>query len=261
MVRDSASGGRILVALEDTGQLRVALEEAAVLAVRTRSELAALFIEDLNLINLSGLPFAREVLRSTASQRQLDPMMLARQMRLRVERLRSTLEGIAAEQKLHTTLNVVRGKLVADTLLASGPADVIFLMGRRLGGEFALRSNLPAARRRPVCVYWNATEAAGRALRVAARLVGDGPGEAIVLARQVSSKQQAELADRMRGDLRNVGREPRLVCLATDAHGDILVAARALGSRLLVLPVELPAGATQAIQTLASTDLRIALVA
>ena len=52
---------RILIALDPSRRGQSALQAAAHLAAGTGAELAGLFVEDINLLRLAGLPFAREL--------------------------------------------------------------------------------------------------------------------------------------------------------------------------------------------------------
>ena len=52
---------RIVVGLDAGPRDRAALEAAAQLAARMQAELVGLFVEDIDLLHLAGLPFAREV--------------------------------------------------------------------------------------------------------------------------------------------------------------------------------------------------------
>ena len=56
-----AASRRILVAIDTSPHGSAALEAAARLATELRAELEGLFIEDINLLRLAGLPFAREI--------------------------------------------------------------------------------------------------------------------------------------------------------------------------------------------------------
>ena len=52
---------RILVALDASRHSLAALEAASELAEALKAELVGIFVEDVNLLYLAGLPFAREV--------------------------------------------------------------------------------------------------------------------------------------------------------------------------------------------------------
>ena len=63
---------RILVALDASRHSLAALEAAAELAARLKAELVGLFVEDIDLLRLAGLPFAREIRYPSAIIQQLD---------------------------------------------------------------------------------------------------------------------------------------------------------------------------------------------
>ena len=69
--KPESSSRRILVVLDASPFGLEALEAAAGLAARLRAELQGLFVEDVDLLRLAGLPFARELAYSS-SQRRLD---------------------------------------------------------------------------------------------------------------------------------------------------------------------------------------------
>ena len=77
----SEQGERILVALDASPQSVAALRAAAELAALMEAELEGLFIEDINLLHLCGLPFSHEIGSYTAKRRQLDNLALERQLR------------------------------------------------------------------------------------------------------------------------------------------------------------------------------------
>ncbi len=60
---------RILVAIDTSPHGRAALEAAADLAAASSAELCGLFVEDLNLLRLAGLPFAHEIEFASATPR------------------------------------------------------------------------------------------------------------------------------------------------------------------------------------------------
>ncbi|MCK5669327.1 MAG: universal stress protein UspA, partial [Gammaproteobacteria bacterium] len=58
---DNKPVSRVLIALDAMQENPGALETAIALAAQRQSELMMLFIEDMNLVNLAGLPFASEI--------------------------------------------------------------------------------------------------------------------------------------------------------------------------------------------------------
>ena len=60
---------RVMVALDSTKQSQAALKAAAELAARLNVELIGLFVEDINLLQLASLPFAREIVYGSETKR------------------------------------------------------------------------------------------------------------------------------------------------------------------------------------------------
>ena len=58
---EAPQANRILVALDASPQSEAALRAAAELAALLEAELEGLFVEDINLLHLCGLPFGREI--------------------------------------------------------------------------------------------------------------------------------------------------------------------------------------------------------
>ena len=73
---------RILVALDASAHSLAALQAASEMAAWMESELVGLFLEDINLVRLAGLPFAREVGFPSAISRELDVVAMERALKL-----------------------------------------------------------------------------------------------------------------------------------------------------------------------------------
>ena len=73
--------GRIVVTLEAHPKAKSAVDTAARLAARLQAELVALVVEDIQLLHFAALPFAREVGRVSAHNRELDVATLERSFR------------------------------------------------------------------------------------------------------------------------------------------------------------------------------------
>ena len=82
---------RIFVACDTSPHSAPALLAATRLATELHAELDALFIEDVSLLRLAGLPFATEVDLHSGASRQLDTQVMERTMHYRAERVRQTL--------------------------------------------------------------------------------------------------------------------------------------------------------------------------
>jgi nucleotide-binding universal stress UspA family protein len=183
---------RILVALDASPQSVAALRAAAELAALLEAELEGLFVEDINLLHLCGLPFGREVGSYTASVRQLNDRAMERNLRALAIAIREAMEREAAQLPVRWTFQVRRGAVVAELLAASQSAAMLSLgrAGRRrrrtLGSvaESVVRQcsrpvlilGEEGGLTRPLSVLYTGSEAADRALRLAIDLEVRNPG-------------------------------------------------------------------------------------
>lgn len=120
---------RILVALDASEANRSALLTALSLAGQLNAELQALFVEDINLLRLAELPFAREVVLGTRATRQLDVGAMEKQLRAQVERLRRFVETTAQQQQLKVEFKVLRGEIATEIRSAAQQMDLL-VMGK-----------------------------------------------------------------------------------------------------------------------------------
>ena len=177
---------RILVALDASPQSVAALRAAVELAALLEAELEGLFVEDINLLHLCGLPFGREIGSYTASVRQLDNRAMERRLRVLAVVIREAMEREAAQLPVRWTFQVRRGAVVAELLAASQSAAMLSLgragRSRRqtLGSvaeSIVRQSSRPVlilgeqgGLQRPLALLYTGTEAADRALRLAINL-------------------------------------------------------------------------------------------
>jgi nucleotide-binding universal stress UspA family protein len=101
----------ILAAVDATLDSASVVETAAQLALGFNAELNGIFVEDINLLRLAGLPFARELSWSTAMELQLD-----------YQRMERALRG-------HASLQIVRGKVAQELIRATENVD-LFILGK-----------------------------------------------------------------------------------------------------------------------------------
>jgi len=177
---------RIVLAIDTSPHGRAALEFAAELAAQLSAELQGLFVEDLDLLRLSDLPFASEVSYPTAAPRRLDRARVERALKQSAEEVRRELSQAATRRHLRWSFQVTQGQLIQTTLAAATEGDVLIVgVASRLP-----RMILPAAgsagvagaagrggssRREPawpVLVAYDGSNAGRRALAAAARLRG-----------------------------------------------------------------------------------------
>jgi len=203
---------RILVALDTSTDSLAALQAAANLAAIMEAKLMGLFVEDVNLLRLAQLPFAREVCWPTASGRPLDEERMERELRLRASQARRALAYAAEEAEAEWTFQVVRGTVTAKVLEAALEADLLSLgrasrsLGhRRLGStaraaaEQAPGSVLLAQRgadlQRPIVVTYDGSPAGWRALAAAVRMAQTNDSNLVVLVMAEEADAAPRLAE------------------------------------------------------------------
>jgi len=152
---------RIMVALDTSARSSAALDTAAELAGALGAQLLGLFVEDINLLRLAGLPFAREVGRASAAARPLDFSEVERAMRMEAARAERSIAGAAQRLQLQWSFRVTRGQMIAQVLAEAQQVDMVVL-GR--AGEYAT----PGVG--PVLVLFDGSPTARQALATAARL-------------------------------------------------------------------------------------------
>jgi len=128
---------RIVVAIDTGPPGKAALRAAAELAARLQAELLALYVEDVDLLNLAALPFAREIGFPSAAHRELDVEAVERLLRLHAEEARRTVEEFAARTPLKWSFQVTRGEFAEELLAAAAEADLV--VAALAGSERAAR--------------------------------------------------------------------------------------------------------------------------
>lgn len=239
---------RVLVALESSLECLSALESAADLAADMRAELVALFIEDLDLFHLADLPFAREIDRTSGMTRRLDSLQMARALRAQAHEVRRTLTRATEQRHIRSSFRVVRGHFVVEAFSAAAEKDVLFLRGKgRVRGTTqtrALRSGARAsekssekkrAERGPVCVLYDGSPAAQRALSTANDLSVVRKTELVVIL--PASEADRGLAEAL-GTVQSPNPSTRYTIVASVSVSDVLRGMENQGGSLLVLPRE-----------------------
>jgi hypothetical protein len=116
---------RIAVVLEPGASADTVLEAAAALAARMEAELEGLFVEDMDLLHLAALPFAREIGIASAMARALDAANIERWMRTVAEDVRRALAAAAGRSTLRWSFRVTRGSPLAELCAAAAAADLV----------------------------------------------------------------------------------------------------------------------------------------
>lgn len=183
------SARRVVVALDASARSREAARLAAALARGLGVELAGLFVEDVNLLRLAGLPFARQIPVSGGPPRRVEPAAMEAQLRALAAAARQDLARAASSVHVAWTFEVRRGALPAEALAAAGESDLLLLATRIAElARAALESRVVEPQPRPE---------ESRAARAHAH----GPA-AVLLLDEGSPLLEAEAAMRLLAELR-----------------------------------------------------------
>lgn len=118
---------RILVALDASPHSLAALQAATELASRFEAELVGLYVEDVNVLRLAGLPFVREVGLFSARSRRVRRETMDREMRAHLARARRLFRRAAARAQVQAMFRVARGVVASEVLSAARDSDVLIL--------------------------------------------------------------------------------------------------------------------------------------
>jgi len=269
-----ASIRRILVALDASVSSLAALEAAVALASRLEAELIGLFVEDVNLLKLAALPFAREVGFSSARRRRLGSVEMERSLRAQASRAEAALIAAAERQSVRCSFRVVRGEVTAQVLEAATEVDLLALgrAPRAWRANSTSRVIVSAASRpvllltpgTPVCppiasVYDGSAESA-RALLLARRLVQTERDTLTVLVVARDADDAQRLRQQAAGHLAGSGLAVDYVTLLNADAADVARAARRYATGTLVLAANLPLKSGTLEQLLTELDCAVFLV-
>ncbi len=117
-----ASNARVAALLSpDSSEL--VMRAAGEVARRTHADLLGLFLEDIELLHLAGMPMAREVCFPCATLRDFDTARMERMLRTAGERARFSFDLITGARS--RTFRVTRGDWLDTLLEAATQADIV----------------------------------------------------------------------------------------------------------------------------------------
>jgi nucleotide-binding universal stress UspA family protein len=179
---------RILVALDASPGSLAALGTATRLAELFHAELRGLYVEDVNLLRASELPFTREIGIHSGAQRRLDLGEIERQLREQAELARRALTDSARRARVRSSFRISRGAVISELITAASEMDLVIvgksgwspIERRRLGStarDLLTQATRPALvlergsrLRHPLAVVCDGSALGQRALQVAATL-------------------------------------------------------------------------------------------
>jgi nucleotide-binding universal stress UspA family protein len=115
---------RIVVAVDALAPSYRALETATSLAAALHTQLVGLFVEDIDLLRLASLPFARVVDPYSAIEKPLEFLEMERRYRSQTTRLEHHLANIAQELHVQCSTRVLRGNAIAEMLVEASASDL-----------------------------------------------------------------------------------------------------------------------------------------
>lgn len=251
---------RITVTLDVSESGRAPLETAVRLAAITGAELEGVFVEDINLMRLPGLPFLREVRPWSISGEQISTQRMQRELRTLARRAEQMLEHAARELGVPWSFQVWRGHAAAATLANAFGAEIL-----SLGRVSSLVSSRVFATTRPlayqaretdpaISVLFSDSEQGGRALATACSLARDMAARLTVMLPAVEPQDVQALKEKAIVVLRRHEQEARLVQMTGSDAQSLVRVAGAAGMRLLVTEAEHPllqlAGLDQCLEAL-----------
>lgn len=235
-------GLRIWVALDESPRSTAALTAAVALAEELDAELAGLFVEDINLQHLFGLPFAREFSVLTGAGRPLSPGDVERAWRLQAESLQRLLAEAADRQRLRWSFRVARGRVSAEVSTLAHSFDLVVL-GKQTGSSVVsvtrtttrLLGRPPQPREGPVMVLYENVPASAPSLAMGVMLARRNGAELVLLVSAPGEDAYRAACTDAQSALKERGATGRCVWLPTLDGARLIQAARREAAGCLVL--------------------------
>jgi nucleotide-binding universal stress UspA family protein len=244
---------RILVAVDASQANRSLVQAANMLANKLDAELQALFVEDINLLQLAELPLAREMTYGSTTARQLSLPELEKQLHAQVARVRQFVEDTARLSNTKVSFNVARGQIETELCSAAQGSDLLIVgkntqltrysekLGRisqeiishadcnilllQHGSELGL----------PVVVLFDGSQASQSALRLGMQLAKDDHDQLVVIYPRAGKRdlQQQVLAQTSESAI-----APAQIELSDNSPDAIIEALASCNGRVLLLADE-----------------------
>lgn len=239
-MNERPAGLRIWVSLDESPRSTAALTAAAVLAEELDAELAGVFVEDIDLQHLFGLPFAREFSLLTGAGRPLSQSDVERAWRQQAASLRHQLAEAAGRQRLRWSFRVARGRVSAEVGTLAHSFDLIVL-GKQSGNRVVAvtRTTVRLARPKPqvgpVLVLFEAMPASASSLAMGVMLARRNGAELVVLVSAASEEAFQAACTLARSALKERDTDGRCVWLRALDGASLIQAAQREGAGCLVL--------------------------
>lgn len=235
-----AQARRLVVTLSAALCGRAPLVTAARLAGSLGAELEGVFIEDINLVQLAGLPFLRELGPWSLADAAMDSQRLQRQLRAMARQARSLLETEAGKLDVPWTFQVWRGRTEAEALTEAFASDILSpgrlsaLASCRQWARGTARPVRSTADFGSIGVLAGLSDASARAVATATQLAAAFNASLAVFLPESGTDRLLRLEEKMHGLLGGLAQPVRLVPLGGSDIQRLLDAAHAAGSGLLI---------------------------
>jgi hypothetical protein len=221
-----------------------ALEAATGMAATLDAELTGLFVEDINLLRLAGLPFAGELELVSGLWRRWALGDLERALRVHAAEAERLLAQAAERAKVQWSFQLARGQVLREALAATGEADLV-VFGHS-SPAYWLAPAVAVGKRVPTGVAslllaFDATPAAFRALTTAGQLARQAAARLHLVIPAEDAVRFGRLRDEALAWLAERGLEARYLGLSRFDAAGLAEAARTRASTLLLLPADSPA--------------------
>lgn len=118
---------RIVVAIDGSPDATEVLEAAARLAARLHAELEGVFVRDINLVRLAGLPVGREIQFLTGQGRDFTVEALEADTRTREFTAERALAAAAERVQVQFSFRTAQGKMEVEFVTAAGAGDLLIV--------------------------------------------------------------------------------------------------------------------------------------
>lgn len=191
---------RILVSLDSSKHSYAALIAALDLAERYSAKVKGIFVEDINLLNLSKLPFHQEIGQYSAHVREISTDGITRGIIVQSRWVTRTFQRLITQKELEGDISILRGHVSEMILKEMKHFDLIILgksgtkpIGtRKIGstaGSLILKQQKPLLLveegnqiNQPIIVFYENSTAGKRSLETAADLVDESENLVIMIA-------------------------------------------------------------------------------
>lgn len=234
------AGLRIWVALDESPRSSAALTAAVTLAQGLDAELAGLFVEDVDLQHLFGLPFAREFSALTGAVRPLTQDDVERSWRREAEAMQRLLAEAAERQRVRWSFRVTRGRVSAEVNMLAHAFDLVVL-GRQAGVLAVTRTTShligrpPQPAEGPVLVLFESMPASASSLGMAAMLARRRGSEVVLMVSAAAEDAYRAACAAARAALKERGLDGHCMWLRSLDGASLVDAARHEQAGCLVL--------------------------